>query len=210
MVARALGKGKRKLTSEEIQLEEERKKRIHLAAKARRKKDEKEKRQQERIEKEAALRKAQSPRPKKGKTIPKQRDPPTAQAQERRQNCRHDTPSWTCRAPVPPPPTTQKKRRWRAGTVALREIRNYQKTCEPIIPKAPFACLVKEVIHARGMNVDRIQEAALGALQQAAEDILVSLFQDGVLCMVHAKRVTIKPSDLRLARRIRGDDALHM
>ena len=80
VVARALGKGKRKLTSEEIQLEEARKKRIHLAAEARRKKDKKEKRQQERIEKEAALRKAQSPRPKKGKTVPKQRDPPTAQA----------------------------------------------------------------------------------------------------------------------------------
>ena len=60
------------------------------------------------------------------------------------------------------------------------------------------------------MNVDWIQATALGALQQAAEDILVSLFQDGVLCMVHAKCVTIKPSDLRLARRIQGDDALHM
>ena len=156
-----------------------------------------------------ALRKAQSPRPKKGKIVPKQKDPPTAQAQERRQKCRHDTPSWTRRAPVAPPPTTQKKRRWRPGTVALQEIRKYQKTCEPIIPKAPFARLVKEIIHAQGMNVFWIQTAALGALQQA-EDILVSLFQDGVLCMVHAKRVTIKPFDLRLARRIRGDDALHM
>ena len=60
------------------------------------------------------------------------------------------------------------------------------------------------------MDVDRIQAAALGVLQQVAEDILVFLFQDGVLCMVHAKRVTIKPSNLRLARCIRGDDALHM
>jgi len=33
----------------------------------------------------------------------------------------------------------------------------------------------------------------------------VSLFQDTNLIALHAKRVTIKPKDLRLARRIRGE-----
>ena len=60
------------------------------------------------------------------------------------------------------------------------------------------------------MNVNWVQATALGALQQAAQDILVSLFQDGVLCMVHAKRVSIEPSNLRLARLIQGDDVLHL
>ena len=50
--------------------------------------------------------------------------------------------------------------------IALTEIRKYQKSCEPIIPKTPFANFAKEIIFSRGMNVNRIQIAALGALQQ--------------------------------------------
>ncbi len=42
------------------------------------------------------------------------------------------------------------------------------------------------------------------ALQEAAEAHLVGLFEDCNLCAVHAKRVTIMPKDLQLARRIRG------
>ena len=55
-------------------------------------------------------------------------------------------------------------------------------------------------------RVDRIQSAALGALQEAAEDIIVSLFTDSVLCHIHAKRVTLKSVDMALAMRLRGDD----
>jgi histone H3/H4 len=42
-------------------------------------------------------------------------------------------------------------------------------------------------------------------LQEASEAYLVSLFQDTNLCAIHAKRVTIMPKDMQLARRIRGE-----
>ena len=57
-------------------------------------------------------------------------------------------------------------------------------------------------------RVERIQGAALGALQEAAETVMVMLFQDSVLCHVHAKCVTLKPVDMGLAMRLRTDDCL--
>ena len=51
----------------------------------------------------------------------------------------------------------------------------------------------------------RFQTAALMALQEAAEAYLVTLFEDSLLCTIHAKRVTLMPRDMALARRIRGD-----
>lgn len=45
---------------------------------------------------------------------------------------------------------------------------------------------------------------ALEALQTASEAFLVGLFEDANLCSIHARRVTITPRDLHLARRIRG------
>lgn len=40
--------------------------------------------------------------------------------------------------------------------------------------------------------------------QEAAEFYLVALFEDTNLCAIHAKRVTIMPKDMHLARRVRG------
>lgn len=51
----------------------------------------------------------------------------------------------------------------------------------------------------------RFQSTAIGALQEATEAYLVSLFEDANLCAIHAKRVTIKLKDINLARRLRGD-----
>uniref|UniRef100_A0A5F9DA74 Core Histone H2A/H2B/H3 domain-containing protein n=1 Tax=Oryctolagus cuniculus TaxID=9986 RepID=A0A5F9DA74_RABIT len=53
----------------------------------------------------------------------------------------------------------------------------------------------------------RFQSAAIGALQEASEAYLVGLFEDTNLCAIHAKRVTIMPKDIQLARRIRGEHA---
>ncbi len=53
----------------------------------------------------------------------------------------------------------------------------------------------------------RFQGAAILALQEAAEAYLVGLFEDSNLCAIHAKRVTIMPRDIQLARRIRGERA---
>ena len=93
--------------------------------------------------------------------------------------------------------------RWRPGALALREIRRYQKSTELLIRKLPFQRLVREIAQSFKTEL-KFQAAALGALQEAAEAFLIGLFEDTNLCAIHAKRVTIMPKDIQLARRIRG------
>ena len=100
----------------------------------------------------------------------------------------------------------KRKIRFRPGTVALREIRKYQKNTELLIRKLPFQRLVREVAQDFNTNL-RFQSHAIMALQEASEAYLVSLFEDTNLCAIHAKRVTISPKDMQLARRIRGERA---
>ena len=105
----------------------------------------------------------------------------------------------------------KKRYRYQPGTVALKQIRQYQKSTELLIRKLPFQRLVREIAndidvcpaHLRGKI--RFQSAAIMALQEAAEAYLVGLFEDSNLCAIHAKRVTIMPKDIQLARRIRGE-----
>jgi len=98
----------------------------------------------------------------------------------------------------------KKPHRYRPGTVALREIRRYQKSTELLIRKLPFQRLVREI--AQEFKTDlRFQGSAVLALQEAAEAYLVGLFEDTNLAAIHAKRVTIMPKDIQLARRIRGE-----
>ncbi|VDK57329.1 unnamed protein product [Anisakis simplex] len=100
----------------------------------------------------------------------------------------------------------KKPHRYRPGTVALREIRRYQKSTELLIRKLPFQRLVREI--AQDFKTDlRFQSSAVLALQEASEAYLVGLFEDTNLCAIHAKRVTIMPKDIQLARRIRGERA---
>ena len=99
----------------------------------------------------------------------------------------------------------KKRRRFRPGTVALREIRRYQKSTDLLIRKLPFQRLVREVAHnVCGTNL-RFQGSAVLALQEVSEAYLIGLFEDTNLCAIHAKRVTIMPKDMQLARRIRGE-----
>lgn len=98
----------------------------------------------------------------------------------------------------------KKVHRFRPGTVALREIRKYQKSTELLIRKLPFQRLVREISQEHKVDL-RFQSAAVAALQEAAEAYLVGLFEDTNLCAIHAKRVTIFPRDMQLARRIRGE-----
>ena len=98
----------------------------------------------------------------------------------------------------------KKPHRYRPGTVALREIRKYQKSTELLIHKLPFQRLVREV--AQDFKSDlRFQASATLALQNASEAYLSSIFEDTNLCTIHANRVTIQPKDIQLARRIRGE-----
>ena len=105
----------------------------------------------------------------------------------------------------------KKRYRYRLGTVALKQIRQYQKTTELLIRKLPFQRLVceiardSEVIKSPLCGKVRFQSAAIMALQEASEAYLVGLFEDSNLCAIHAKRVTIMPKDIQLARRIRGE-----
>ena len=99
-----------------------------------------------------------------------------------------------------------KPHRYRPGTVALREIRRYQKSTELLLRKLPFQRPGREI--AADFKGDlRFQSSAVFALQEAAEAYLVGLFEDTNLCAIHAKRVTIMPKDIQLARRIRGERA---
>lgn len=103
----------------------------------------------------------------------------------------------------------KRRHRYRPGTVALREIRKYQKSTDLLIRKLPFQRLVREIaqdLRKEGEHM-RFQSTAILALQEAAESYLVSLFEDTNLCAVHAKRVTIMAKDMQLARRIRGERA---
>ncbi|XP_042046454.1 histone H3-like centromeric protein HTR12 isoform X2 [Salvia splendens] len=98
----------------------------------------------------------------------------------------------------------KKKRRNRPGTVALREIRKYQKSYKLLIPAAPFIRTVKEISFKFAPSIGRWQAEALVALQEAAEDCIVRLFEEAMLCAIHAKRVTLMKKDFELARRIGG------
>ena len=142
--------------------------------------------------------------------------PPPAPRGDRRGPLWGDGAAWHARTqtvadPSPLPPPLLVRRRQEApplppGTVALREIRKYQKSTELLIRKLPFQRLVREI--AQDFKTDlRFQSSAVLALQEAAEAYLVGLFEDTNLAAIHAKRVTIMPKDIQLARRIRGERA---
>lgn len=101
-------------------------------------------------------------------------------------------------------PSPSKPRRYRPGEKALREIRFYQKNTNLLIRKLPFARLVREIQSELCIHTMRWQGEAIAALQEAAEAHLIGLFEDSNLCTIHAKRVTLMPKDMQLARRIRG------
>ena len=100
----------------------------------------------------------------------------------------------------------KKPHRFRPGTVALREIRRFQRGTELLLRKAPFQRLVREIAtsHKEGL---RFQASAVAAIQEATESYVVSLLSDTNLCALHTRRVTIMPRDVQLARRLRGERA---
>ena len=93
----------------------------------------------------------------------------------------------------------QQPHRYRPGTIALREIRRYQKSTELLICKLPFQRLVHKILQGYGVGY-RVTPAMMMALQEAAEAYLVQLLEDSNLCAIHVKRITIQPKDMQLAR----------
>ncbi|SMR58289.1 unnamed protein product [Zymoseptoria tritici ST99CH_1E4] len=91
----------------------------------------------------------------------------------------------------------------KAGTVALRNIRYYQKTTELLIPPLCFHRLVREISNDMFKDKDgRWQATALHALQEATEAVMISHFENSNLLAIHAKRVTIQEKDMVLARKM--------
>ena len=108
----------------------------------------------------------------------------------------------------------KKPHRYQPGMAALREIRWYQKSTENLIKWTPFQRLIREISQEYRIWPDgpgtpsvqvRFQSTAIAALQEAAKNYIVGLFEDVNLLAIHARRVTIMPRDIRLALRIRGD-----
>ena len=108
------------------------------------------------------------------------------------------------RKAAPPIGGCKKPHRYRPGTVALREIRKYQKSTDLLLRKLPFQRFVREVTqNVRGDL--RFQATALAASQEASEAYLIGLLEDTNLCAIHARRVTIMPKDLQLSRQIQRE-----
>mgnify|MGYP000562236925 CR=1 FL=1 len=89
--------------------------------------------------------------------------------------------------------------------MALWEIRKYQKSTELLICKIPFKRHDREISQGIDATDMRYQSSAILALQEASEAYVIGLFEDTNLCAIHAKRVTIMPKDIQLARRLRGE-----
>jgi histone H3 len=94
------------------------------------------------------------------------------------------------------------KHRYRPGTVALREVRFYQKSTKPLMRKRPFSLRVRESGQLI-LATARFERQAVEAMQEITEAYMVRLIEDAMLCAIHAKRVTLMAKDLVLARRIR-------
>nr|XP_021146980.1 histone H3-like centromeric protein A isoform X2 [Columba livia] len=93
----------------------------------------------------------------------------------------------------------------RPGQRALQEIRKYQSSTLMLLRAGPFSRLVREIclVFTRGVDY-RWQRVALMALQEVGLHGMVRLLEDAYLCTLHARRVTLFPKDLQLARRLRG------
>jgi histone H3 len=110
------------------------------------------------------------------------------------------------RKAAPAPGGVRKPHRYRPGTVALREIRRYQRSTELLIARLPFERLVREI--AQDYKTDlRFTADAFSALQEASEAYVVELMENTNLETIHRGHDTIEPRDIQIARRIRGERA---
>ena len=98
--------------------------------------------------------------------------------------------------------SARRKRRFRPGTVALREIRKYQKSTKLLIRKIPFQRLVREIVYKMKDKDFKFQSTALLALQEASEGFLVNMFDQCNHIAIHGKRTTVMVKDIRLWKRL--------
>ena len=106
----------------------------------------------------------------------------------------------------PPKGRVRKPRRFRPGTVALREIRKYQRSTELLIRKLPFQRLLREIVFELKKKDYRFQSTAILAMQEAAEAFLVHMFEQCNHICIHGRRVTVQEKDVQLWKRLFGYD----
>jgi histone H3 len=106
--------------------------------------------------------------------------------------------------------STKSKKRFAPGEAALRDIRKYQASTKTLLPRSPLIRLMREVaqdlVRTNPYFQDgvRFQHTAIAAIHEAVEAFIVQLFEDSMLCAIHARRVTLQPRDMQLAMRLRG------
>ncbi|KAH0793145.1 histone H3 [Histomonas meleagridis] len=98
----------------------------------------------------------------------------------------------------------KKIRRPKPRNKFIKEVMRYQREINFLIPKAPFRRVVREIAEKINPTI-KFNERALQALQEASEAFIVGTMEDGVLCTIHASRVTLMKKDVELAKRIKGD-----
>jgi len=98
----------------------------------------------------------------------------------------------------------RKPHRWRPGTVALREIRKYQKSTDLLIKRAPFQRLIREITQYYRDDM-RFTKTALNCLHLATEDYIIEIFQGANLAAIHRNRVTVMKKDLEIALALRTE-----
>ena len=104
-------------------------------------------------------------------------------------------------------PTKEKRAfRFHPGTVALREIKRYQKTSKPLTARLPFERRIRNTLAKLDPEI-RLKNSTIECMREATEAFLTELLHDANLCAIHAMRSTVKEKDLLLASRIRGDDS---
>lgn len=96
----------------------------------------------------------------------------------------------------------KKPHRWRPGTVALREIRRYQRSTEKLVPRAPFKRLVHEITQEKEGFAYRWQKGAIDNLHESFEAYLVQQMQMVNALTLANKKVTITADGLRAANEI--------
>ena len=116
--------------------------------------------------------------------------------------------SISVRAPKITEPAEDTERKAKRSTnMVLKEIQYYQKTSNMLMSKGPFVRIVRGIVNRLALGSGdvptRFTHSSLDALQEAFEAFVVSLFENSYCCTIHAKRVTLYPSDVRLARKLK-------
>lgn len=98
----------------------------------------------------------------------------------------------------------KRRHRFRPGTVAIREIKRYQKSVDLLLPRAPVKRLIREIAQPYRDEL-RFSKQAMEALQEASESYIVDLFADANVAAIEHERKTVTARDIRLALLMRHD-----